>query len=67
MVITLTGKDTFNALTGSAIGEDKEVTYTLDVSGEDLVAGEVDLQKYCNVLCISRCWTREYRYYVHYL
>ena len=41
MVITLTGKDTFNALTGSAIGEDKEVTYTLDVSGEDLVAGEV--------------------------
>lgn len=40
MVITLTGKDTFNALTGSAIGEDKEVTYTLDVSGEDLVAGD---------------------------
>ena len=40
MVITLTGKDTFNALTGSAIGEDKEVTYTLDVTGEDLVAGE---------------------------
>ena len=40
MVITLTGKDTFNALIGSAIGEDKEVTYTLDVTGEDLVAGE---------------------------
>ena len=40
MVITLTGKDTFNALIGSAIGEDKEVTYTLDVSGEDLVAGD---------------------------
>ena len=39
MVITLTGKDTFNALSGATIGEDKEVTYTLDVSGEDLVAG----------------------------
>ena len=41
MIITLTGKDTFNALTGATTGEDKEVTYTLDVSGEDLVAGEV--------------------------
>lgn len=39
MVITLTGKDTFNALTGAATGEDKEMTYTLDVSGENLVAG----------------------------
>lgn len=40
MVITLTGKDTFNALTGATTGEDKEITYTLDVSGEDLVAGD---------------------------
>lgn len=40
MIITLTGKDTFNALTGATIGEDKEVTYTLDVSGEDLTAGD---------------------------
>lgn len=39
MVIKLTGKDTFNALTGAATGEDKEITYTLDVSGEDLMAG----------------------------
>lgn len=39
MVITLTGKDTFNALSGATIGEDKEITYTLDVSGEDLMAG----------------------------
>ena len=40
MIITLKGKDTFNALTGATTGEDKEVTYTLDVSGEDLVAGD---------------------------
>ena len=40
MIITLTGKDTFNALTGATTGEDKEVTYTLDVSGEELVAGD---------------------------
>lgn len=40
MIITLTGKDTFNALTGATTREDKEVTYTLDVSGEDLVAGD---------------------------
>lgn len=40
IIITLTGKDTFNALTGATTGEDKEVTYTLDVSGEDLVAGD---------------------------
>ena len=40
MIITLTGKDTFNALTGATTGEDKEVTYTLDVSGVDLVAGD---------------------------
>lgn len=40
MVITMTGKNTFNALSGTAIGEDTEVTYTLDVSGEDLVAGD---------------------------
>lgn len=40
MVIELTGKDTFNALTGATTGEDKNVTRTLVVSGEDLVAGE---------------------------
>ena len=40
MIITLTGKDTFNALTGATTGEDKEVTYTLDVSGEVLMAGD---------------------------
>lgn len=40
MVIELTGKDTFNALTGATIGEDRDVTRTLVVSGEDLVAGE---------------------------
>lgn len=40
MVITLTGKDTFNALTGTATGEDKEITYTLSVSGGNLVAGD---------------------------
>ena len=40
MVITMTGMNTFNALSGTAIGEDTEVTYTLDVSGEDLVAGD---------------------------
>ena len=40
MVIKLTGKDTFNALAGAITGEEKELTYTLDVSGEGLVAGE---------------------------
>lgn len=40
MVIKLTGKDTFNALAGAITGEEKELTYTLDVSGEDLVAEE---------------------------
>ena len=39
MVITLTGKDTFNALTGAATGDEKKLTYTLDVSGENLEAG----------------------------
>ena len=37
--IKVTGKDTFNALTGAATGEEKELTYTLGVSGEDLEAG----------------------------
>lgn len=40
MVITMTGKKTFNALTGSTKGEDAEITYTLEVSGDDLTAGE---------------------------
>lgn len=39
MVITLTGKDTFNALAGAATGYEKELTYTLDVSGDNLEAG----------------------------
>lgn len=40
MVIKLTGKDTFNALTGTTTGEDKDITYTLEVSGNDLMAGD---------------------------
>lgn len=40
MVIKMTGKDTFNALTGKATGEDAEITRTLEVSGSDLTVGE---------------------------
>ena len=39
MVITMTGKDTFNALTGAATGEDVTITRNLTVSGNDLTAG----------------------------
>ena len=37
--IKVTGKDTFNALTGAATGEDVEITRNLIVSGSDLTAG----------------------------
>ena len=50
MVITLTGKDTFNALTGAATGDEKKLTYTLDVSGENLEAGS-EIYK-----SIAMCW-----------
>lgn len=36
MVLTMTGKRAFNALTGVAVGEDIEITYTLDITGADL-------------------------------
>ena len=39
--ITVNGKDTFNALTGAATGDEKELTYTLDVSGDNLEAGSI--------------------------
>lgn len=35
--ISLSGKSTFNALTGAAGGTDSQITYTLPVSGADLV------------------------------
>lgn len=35
--ISLSGKSTFNALTGAAEGTDSQITYTLPVSGADLV------------------------------
>ena len=40
MVITMTGKDTFNALAGTSTGEDVEITRNLTVSGSELTAGE---------------------------
>lgn len=40
ITISLTGKDTFNALTGSPIGADKNVTYNLSVSGHDFMCAE---------------------------
>lgn len=36
MFLTMTGKNAFNALTGVAVGEDKEFTYTLNITGADL-------------------------------
>lgn len=39
MVITMTGKDAFNALVGTTTGNDVEITRSLIVSGSDLVAG----------------------------
>ena len=35
ITISLTGKDTFNALTGLATGEDKSISYNLPVSGSE--------------------------------
>lgn len=35
IIISLTGKDKFNALTGAPTGPDKSVTYNLSVSGDD--------------------------------
>ncbi len=36
MTITLCGKNTFNALTGKAVGNDGSITYNLNCSGNDL-------------------------------
>ena len=36
MTITLSGKNTFNALTGIAVGNDESITYNLNCSGNDL-------------------------------
>ena len=44
--ISLTGKDTFNALTGWAIGEDKPISYNLSVSGSEFT---VDGKTYKNI------------------
>lgn len=38
MTITLSGKKTFNALTGKAVGIDEPITYNLNCSGNDLTA-----------------------------
>lgn len=35
ITLSLNAKDTFNALAGEAVGEDKEITYNLNVSGEE--------------------------------
>lgn len=44
--ISLTGKDTFNALTGWAEGEDKPISYNLSVSGSEFT---VDGKTYKNI------------------
>lgn len=44
--ISLTGKDTFNALTGWATGEDKPISYNLSVSGNEFT---VDGKTYKNI------------------
>lgn len=36
IAITLSGKKTFNALTGEAVGDDETITYNLNCSGNDL-------------------------------
>ena len=40
ITISLTGKDTFNALTGLATGEDKSISYNLPVSGSKFTVEE---------------------------
>lgn len=40
ITISLTGKDTFNALTGLATGEDKSISYNLPVSGSEFTVEE---------------------------
>ena len=40
ITISLTGKDTFNALTGLATGEDKSISYNLPVSGSEFTVDE---------------------------
>lgn len=35
IILKIDGKDTFNALTGNAVGTDSEITYVLDVSGAE--------------------------------
>lgn len=40
ITISLTGKDTFNALTGLATGEDKSISYNLPVSGNEFTVDE---------------------------
>lgn len=44
--ISLTGKSTFNALSGLAVGTDSQITYTLPVSGADL---DVNSTTYKNI------------------
>ena len=46
ITISLTGKDTFNALTGLATGEDKSIDYNLPVSGSEFT---VDNNIYKNI------------------
>ena len=46
ITISLTGKDTFNALTGSATGENKPISYNLSVSGNEFT---VDGNTYKNI------------------
>lgn len=40
ITISLTGKDTFNALTGLATGDDKSISYNLSVSGSEFTIEE---------------------------
>lgn len=40
ITISLTGKDTFNALMGKATGEDKSISYNLPVSGNEFTVDE---------------------------
>jgi len=40
ITISLTGKDTFNALTGFATGDDKSISYNLSVSGSEFTIEE---------------------------
>ena len=40
ITISLTGKDTFNALTGTSTGDDKTITHSLSVSGNEFTCAD---------------------------